>query len=144
MIITLNCHQNKGEFGKLDIYRFCGKMKRKQDWRTQDFQIKNGSLKYFKSNRVSAINMSILKHLLNLWGIIFIQMDRPHNELDLSLVVCVSACPAHDNTSAFHFEIHFSATKGSPWLLRAQSEVCKLHCRSVNDSYCILHNMHDD
>ena len=55
-------------------------------------------------------------------------MDRPHGELDLSLIVCVSACPARDNvnTSAFHFEIHFSGNKGSPWLLRAQTQVCKL------------------
>jgi hypothetical protein len=53
-------------------------------------------------------------------------MGKPLNELDLSLVVCVSACPSRDNTTAFHFEVHFSATKGSPWLLRAQSQVCKL------------------
>ena len=47
-------NQNKGEFGTLEIYRFHGKMKRKQDWREQDFQIKNGFLRYFKSNTVSA------------------------------------------------------------------------------------------
>ena len=61
-------------------------------------------------------------------------MDKPRSELDLSQVVCVSACPSHDNTTEFHFEIHFSTTKGSPWLLRAQSQVCKLYRRSKNDS----------
>ena len=60
-------------------------------------------------------------------------MDKPRSELDLSLVVCVSAYPSRDSTTAFHFEVHFSATKGSPWLLRAQSQVCKLYRRSKND-----------
>lgn len=46
-----------GEVGKLDIYRFCGKMKRKQDWRTQIFQIKDGFLKYFKINKVNIVNI---------------------------------------------------------------------------------------
>ena len=32
-------------------------MKRKQDWRTQDFQIKDGFLKYFKSTTVSTYPM---------------------------------------------------------------------------------------
>ena len=61
-------------------------------------------------------------------------MDKPLNELDLSLVVCVVARPSHDSTKAFHFQVHFSATKGSPWILRAQSQVCKLYRRSENDS----------
>ena len=51
-------------------------------------------------------------------------MDKPLNELDLSLVVCVVACPSRDSTTAFHFEVHFSVTKGSPWILQAQSQVC--------------------
>ena len=36
----------------LDIFRFHGRFKRKQDWRRQMFQIKDGFLKYFKSNPV--------------------------------------------------------------------------------------------
>ena len=52
------------------------------------------------------------------------QMDRPHDELQLSSVVKVRAIPPKENQSMFHFEIHFSGDKGgSPWILRAYTQV---------------------
>ena len=66
----LHCHQNE-EFGKLDIYRFHGMMKRKQDWRTHNFQIKNGFLKYFKSNTVSSYTHPVGSETFSLtWGLL--------------------------------------------------------------------------
>ena len=59
------------------------------------------------------------------------QMDRPHDQLELSSVVKVRAIPPKENKSMFHFEIHFSASPvskgGSPWLLRAYTQVC-IYC----------------
>ena len=46
-----DCKQN-GAPVVLDIFRYHGRLKRKQDWRRQMFQIKDGVLKYFKSNPV--------------------------------------------------------------------------------------------
>ena len=51
----INCNQ-EGVPGVLDIFRLHGKAKliyRKQDWRSQVFQIKDGFLKYFRNNVVS-------------------------------------------------------------------------------------------
>ena len=39
----------------LDIYRLYGRVKRRQDWRSQVFQIKDGFLKYFRNNVVGYI-----------------------------------------------------------------------------------------
>ena len=49
--IMHDCNQN-GAPVVLDIFRYHGRLKRKQDWRRQMFQIKDGVLKYFKSNPV--------------------------------------------------------------------------------------------
>ena len=51
-------------------------------------------------------------------------MDKPHDELELSSVIRVRAIPPKENKSMFHFEIHFSGSKGvSPWVLRAYTQV---------------------
>ena len=52
-------------------------------------------------------------------------MDAPHDVLDLALVVGVKTCPPSEtsNWSMFCFEVHFSKVKGSPWLLRACTQV---------------------
>ena len=51
------------------------------------------------------------------------QMAKQYDQLPLSSVVCVKACPRGDNESVFDFEVHFSKHKGSPWTLRAYTQV---------------------
>ena len=52
-------------------------------------------------------------------------MDRPYDTLDLSSVVGVKAIQPKEawNESRFYFEVHFSGTRGSPWLLRTYTQV---------------------
>ena len=50
-------------------------------------------------------------------------MDGSCCELDLASVVCVKVCPPREDVSMFHFEVHFSGSRGSPWLLRAYTQV---------------------
>ena len=52
-LIQYYCYQG-GVPGVLDIYRLHGRVKlaRRQDWRSQIFQIKDGFLKYFKNDVV--------------------------------------------------------------------------------------------
>ena len=47
-----NYYYQGGVPGVLDIYRLYGRVKRRQDWRSQVFQIKDGFLKYFRNNVV--------------------------------------------------------------------------------------------
>ena len=54
--------------------------------------------------------------------IIFIQVDKVYDSLNLSLVVHVEAIESEDK-SAFEFEVHFSGGTGSPWRLRAYTTV---------------------
>ena len=53
------------------------------------------------------------------------QMDRPQDQLPLSSVVCVKACPLRpgEDKAVFDFEVHFTKYKGSPWTLRAYTQV---------------------
>ena len=55
-------------------------------------------------------------------------MDEPHDSINLSSIAGVKACPPREtwSKSMFYFEVHFSdvsATKVSPWLLRAHTQV---------------------
>ena len=53
-----------------------------------------------------------------------LQNKSPHDELDLAAVVCVKAIPpSKENLSMFHFEVHFTGYKGSPWKMRAYTQV---------------------
>ena len=54
-------------------------------------------------------------------------MEAAHDELNLSSVVCVNACPPREfSNTFFYFELHYSDYDGSPWLLRAYTQVQSL------------------
>ena len=56
--------------------------------------------------------------------LVFVQDERPHDNLNLCLVKEVKAIPPDKNTSMFHFAVHFSGYGSkSQWLLRAYTKV---------------------
>lgn len=58
----------------------------------------------------------------------YVQMDRPHDALELISVVRVRAIPPKENKSMFHFEVHFTGSKReSPWTLRAHTQVYTIY-----------------
>ena len=53
-----------------------------------------------------------------------LQDEKPHDELDLSLIEQVKGVPPRENMSMFHFAVHFSEHGAkSLWLLRAYTQV---------------------
>ena len=62
-------------------------------------------------------------NIVHFTPLIELKMDKPLNELKLSSVVLVKACPPEVGRHLFSFEIHFSGKKGSPWTVGAFTQV---------------------
>ena len=51
-------------------------------------------------------------------------MEKVVDELDLTFVVHIATrVPDDADKTKFYFEVHFSKGKGSPWVLRAYTQV---------------------